>query len=331
MSRYIQHIINYFFHHKASDELTERVHERLAKVEDDKETDDLLKALWDELDDASLSKNESDEAYSKISSTIFGINRQAHIFRLLRLVAVWVVPLVVLGGAWFIYQKSNRQAEQLSKISFIQKFTSYGQSEFVVLPDSTKVWLNGGSLLVYPSEFISSERSVSLSGEAFFNVTKDSKHPFTVRVNNMTLKVLGTTFNVSSYPDNDETSATLETGRLEVNVDGYEKSYFLRPNDHLVYNRNTHKVDVTNNVKGGDYSVWRYGILYFDDTSFNVAMKQLERAYGVRIHILTTDYDKQTIHAHFDRKESVAKVMSIIKILIPGMKYEIHKQDIYIR
>lgn len=330
MSRYIQHIINYFFNHKASNELTDRVHERLANV-DDKEMDGLMKGLWDEMGDVSLSKKESDEAYSKISSTIFGINKQIHIFKLLRLVAVWVVPLIVLGGAWFVYQKSNRQAVQLSKIALIQKFTSYGQSELVILPDSTKVWLNSGSLLVYPSEFISSERSVSLSGEAFFNVTKDSKHPFTVNVNNMTLRVLGTTFNVSSYPDNVETSATLETGKLEVSVDNSKRSYILRPNDHLVYNRNAHKVVITNNVKGGDYSVWRYGTLYFDDTSFNVVMKQLERAYDVRIHILTTDYDKQTIHAHFDRKEPITKAMSIIKILIPGMKYEIHKQDIYIK
>ena len=98
-----------------------------------------------------------------------------------------------------------------------------------------QVWLNAGTLLIYPSSFISESRNVYIAGEGFFEVSTDKEHPFIVTTNNLELEVLGTTFNISEYPDNHQIMATLETGRLQVKVNKQPEKYFLEPNYQLIY------------------------------------------------------------------------------------------------
>jgi len=86
----------------------------------------------------------------------------------------------------------------------------------VVLPDQTKVWLNANSTLLYPETFEGRERSVRLEGEAYFDVTRDEKHPFTVSVPDCRIKVLGTQFDVSSFPDSPQMQTTLVSGSVEL-------------------------------------------------------------------------------------------------------------------
>ena len=236
---------------------------------------------------------------------------------------------MVTSAIWF-YAQANKKAKFYSEVVFMHKFTAYGERSKILLPDSSEVWLNGGSSLIYPSRFVSAERNVCLTGEAFFKVKKDSKRPFTVDVNKMKLKVLGTTFNVFSYPDNPQVMATLETGKLQINVDNQKKPYLLKPNDQLVMDTKTGEVEMRH-VNAKDYSVWRVPAMYFEETKLIYALQQIERAYNVKIHVQNSRYNNQTIRAHFNADESIEGIMAVLKMLIPQLNYEIDGNDIFIK
>ena len=174
------------------------------------------------------------------------------------------------------------------------------------------------------------ERGVYLNGEGFFEVTKAAEHPFVVNTRFLKMRVLGTTFNVSAYPDDKQVKTTLETGALKVSLlNDTTISYYLKPDDQLVYIPSTNKVECVK-VKASDYSDWRMGGLFFNNTDFEYAMQIIERTYGVKVHIRTSVYNKQKIYVHYNKHESLEDVFHILKLMIPELDYRISGKEVYI-
>lgn len=329
MNEYIHQIIKYFFSHEVSGELRNRVHRRMADGGDAPECDKAMREVWDSLDLAAMPDSDVAHAYDNLNRTLFGSVRKSPSHRWFRIAAIWFLPVLMVSGSLYYFLSARRDRMQQEEVAFVQKFAANGQRALVVLPDSTRVWLNGGSVLIYPSKFIACDRNVCLSGEAFFDVTKDASRPFVVDVNHVRITVLGTTFNLSSYPDSPEVTATLATGNISANVEGNPQTYVLSPDDQFVYNRETGKVSI-GHVKAGQFSVWRTGELYFSDTPFLEVMSQLERAFNVKIHIMNTRHNNQRVHAHFNSNYTIKEVMDIIKILVPGLSYKESNREIFI-
>ncbi len=327
LSKYYHDIIRYFFHHQASEEIIDRVQKRILHSQDD--ADDVMREIWERLDDELLDDADVENAYERTADTVFGRESHTRSLSWMRIAAIWAVPFLFLCGSMFFYINARQNSDAYDDIAFIHKFTANGERCLITLPDSSKVWLNGGSTLIYPSRFVSAERNVCLSGEAFFDVVKDSR-PFIVDVNQIKLKVLGTTFNVFSYPDNSHVVATLETGKIQVSIENNKQAYFLRPNDQMVFNSKTGEVNVRK-VTATNSSAWRTGTLYFEDTRFCQAIQQLEHVYNVKIHVLNNQYNKQTIRAHFNSNETMEEIMEVFKMLIPSLNYEISGRDIFIK
>ena len=327
MSGYIHHIIRYFFHHDASDEMTARVHERLGHLGD--EADETIRQIWDECGEATVNDASTEKAYHQMMTSLQGSQSSAKRFSWLKMAAMWAIPVILLGAAAWFYSVATERAKLYSEVVFMHKFTAYGERSMIILPDSSKVWLNGGSSLIYPSRFVSAERNVCLTGEAYFEVKKDNSRPFTVDVNQMKLRVLGTTFNVFSYPDNPQIVATLETGKVQITVANKKKPYILEPNEQLVLDSKTGDVEL-HNVNAPDFSVWRVPSLYFEETKLIYAFQQIERTYNVKIHVQNSHYNNQTIRAHFNSDETIEGIMAVIKMLIPAINYEIEGNDIFI-
>ncbi len=328
MSKYIHNIIKYFFSHEMTEELTERVHQRLSSSADD--TDSTYREIWDGLNGEKISDEKIEEAWKRAQGVVFGGERRnTKWHHWLRIAALWAIPITLLITSYFLYKATTHVSDDYQDVCFVHKFTAYGERELIILPDSTKVWLNSGSTLIYPSSFVSKERNICLSGEAFFDVSRDADRPFIVDVNQVRLKVLGTKFNVCTYPDNPEFTATLETGKIQINVEGKEEPYVLSANDQLVYNTMTGEVSISQ-VQAHNYSSWRTGSLYLDDMSFPKVISLLERTYNINIHVRHTRFNSQTIRAHFSANESVDDVMAIIQMLIPDLRYEHKGNDLYI-
>ena len=216
MNNYIHKIIDFFFHHEVSDEITERVYNRMVFPVEDKAREEAVSQIWDKLDDASCSDEKIEKAFynletslefKKEEQTIEFVHRE-HIRNTKRInwgrvAAIWTIPFImVCVSAYHYYSAKDYVKETLSEVTYMQRYAAMGTREEVVLPDGSKVWLNAGTLLIYPSSFISESRNVYIAGEGFFEVSKDKEHPFIVTTNHLELEVLGTTFNISAYPDN---------------------------------------------------------------------------------------------------------------------------------
>lgn len=205
--------------------------------------------------------------------------------------------------------------------------TPRGQDFKVVLADGTKVWLNAESSLEYPSHFTADERVVGLSGEAYFEVAKDSEHPFIVQTNNMLARVLGTEINVCNYAEG-KPSITLIDGSVEVS--GERKKEFLK----LTPGNSAQWLEGDSfTVKEVDLDKYVYrkqGYFYFDDVPLIEVMQSLGRWYN--LNVIFDNKDKMDLRMRYFciRDESVERAISLLNHT-KRIKAEIVDNTIYIR
>ena len=331
-------IIDYFFHHKVSRPLRERVFSLLLRHQADDGQDAALRKLWDESGNEAVDQGEMATRWNatKQAAGLSSVPPRLEVVKKRRLklylyAASLLLPLLSIGFAAYWYKESQRQMEMLAQVKMLQVSTDYGQKRVVVLPDSSKVWLNAGSVLVYPSSFLSSERKVFLSGEGYFQVTKNHK-PFLVSTNYLQMKVLGTTFNVRSYTGAPQVSVTLHTGKLQVSVlnSSTIDPCVLTPNHRFVYKPFTGEGKMSAVATGSELQ-WRDNVLVIPNLTLSETLEEIERTYNVKCHLLTPRYGSQRLRAHFNKDEHLDTVLEVIKVLIPGISYEIVGKDVYLK
>ena len=222
---------------------------------------------------------------------------------------------------------AEQNPEQLIQFNRIE--VPRGTDYQLVLSDGSKVWVNARSRLTYPVSF-GDVREVTLEGEAYFEVARDEDRPFVVRTENLTVKVLGTEFNLSAYSDQEKITTTLEEGSLKILPDDPSVApCILSPNEQLVYIPSRGKMDVRQ-VVASDYSDWKEGGLLFNNDSFEDILKTLERVYNVKVHLRTSAYHSNRLTIHFNKHESLENIMMLVKEMIPGLEYQIKEDGIYI-
>lgn len=183
----------------------------------------------------------------------------------------------------------------------------YGKRFELKLSDGTNVHLNSGSSLRYPVRFVEKDkRQVFLDGEAYFDVTKDAKHPFIVSSNDMNVKVLGTKFNVTSYKKDAKTYAVLVEGSIAASSKLEQNdNVILKPGYRAYFEDKKLKTEVADVRK---YVAWVSGELMFIDDSFDVISNKLERKYNVEIINNYKDLDDIVITATF-KNENIYQVL----------------------
>ena len=159
----------------------------------------------------------------------------------------------------------------------------YGSRSLITLADGSRVWLNAGSRLIYPSEFVDKKREVFLVGEAFFEVAKNEDQPFFVKTTDIEIKVLGTKFNISAYPEDYSVQTALTEGRVELsrtNAGLLEKKIQLSPGKLAYFNKKNKETTIYD-VDVEYYSLWTKGLFSFSNTDLNRITRKLERYYNI--------------------------------------------------
>lgn len=162
----------------------------------------------------------------------------------------------------------------------------YGSRSTITLSDGSKVWLNAGSRLIYPSKFVDKAREVFLVGEAFFEIEKNEEHPFIIKTIDIEVEVLGTRFNVSAYPEDYSVQTVLEVGSVEiscVNATFFDRGVNLVAGQMASFNKKTKETEVFD-VKIEHYTLWTEGLLSFSNIDFSRIVKKLERYYNIRFN-----------------------------------------------
>ncbi|MGB5821451.1 MAG: FecR family protein, partial [Saonia sp.] len=173
------------------------------------------------------------------------------------------------------------QATKSQELIYNTLKVPYGKRFDIVLSDSTHVYLNAGTTLRYPINFIEGQnRNVFLTGEAYFEVTKDDDHPFVVAIGTMNVEVLGTVFNVSSYPQDSSINTVLVEGSVALyqkkDTDKKSSSTLLEPGFKAEWNKNDANISIEN-VDTRIYTAWVGGKLIFRNTPFLKIRQALER------------------------------------------------------
>jgi len=240
--------------------------------------------------------------------------------RIYRWAAVFIGIFVLgLTSKWIISSNAERQHEIVA-----QK----GSRTRTILPDGSKVWINAGSRIVYEPNFNAKEREVILYGEAYFDVVKEPARPFIVHAGSINIRVLGTVFNVKSYPDDKTIETTLLKGLVQITTTNPQQAaIYLHPSQKVILPQSisageakpqssmrnegpgmsTNALGITNldsNLKENELmeTAWVYNRLEFRGDSFTELAKKLERWYNIIIHFEDEDVQKLTFNGSLENE-----------------------------
>ena len=171
---------------------------------------------------------------------------------ILRYAAVFILAFLLGGSSLFLLKNSLDSQEA----AFNEIIVPLGESSEVILADQTHVWLNSGARLSYPSGFQGKIREVRLTGEAFFEVSRDEKRPFHVVTPNLTVNVLGTSFNVEAFDQSKFTNVTLVEGKVNIENRKGNVLAVLSPNENALYDTDKNKIEITK-VNTNFYTSWK--------------------------------------------------------------------------
>ncbi|WGQ10972.1 FecR domain-containing protein [Pedobacter gandavensis] len=180
----------------------------------------------------------------------------------------------------------------------------------VVLPDGTKVWLNAASSLSFPTDFSGLERRVQLKGEAYFEVAKNTKMPFKVEVKGMSVKVLGTHFNVMAYDDEQQINTTLLEGSVE--VASSKKVQILKPGEQATLKKSDGTMDV-NAVNTAEFLAWKNGSFMFTDENIETIMRKIARWYDVEV-IYKGNLSDKVFAGSISKEEDISEVLKMLEL-----------------
>lgn len=203
----------------------------------------------------------------------------------------------------------NKTDESESVLNTIS--TPNGGQYTVVLTDGTKVMLNAASSLTFPSTFKGEERKVSLSGEAYFEVSKNKTKPFKVSSGRQVVEVLGTHFNVNAYNDEAVIKTTLTEGAVKVSAGN--KALIIAPGQQTVVNKQANGTMTRIEVNTDKEIAWKNGVFSFDHADLVTVMKQISRWYNVNV-VYTGDFPDEEFFGEISRNSNLTEVFKILEL-----------------
>ena len=198
------------------------------------------------------------------------------------------------------------------------------------LSDGTRVWLNSESELEYPVLFGKGKRVVKLTGEAFFEVTKDASRPFIVETNDIRTRVLGTSFNIKAYQNEPAIATTLFTGKVEVALlTDTLRRVVLVPGKQADLNLQTNHLSV-GEVNLEHVIAWKEGMFMFNKENIEVVTRQIERWYGVKFIYEAGCHKYYTFNGYLSKDESLKTILDALTFT-GGPKFKIDENVVYVK
>jgi ferric-dicitrate binding protein FerR (iron transport regulator) len=282
------------------------------------------------------------------------------LYKILKIASIFFLAIT---SSWAAFNFLNIKPSDDSH-AYNQIMTTNGQKSQITLSEGTRVWLNSQTVLKYPSAFNETQREVFLEGEAFFEVQKkDNKTPFIVKTSEIDIKVLGSSFNVMAYSDEDIIETTVIEGTVSLVGKGLklssDQNVNLKPNEKatlimkgsqvlpsevendkptIVKSDKTgasnspvgiEQIIISSNVNIELHTAWKDDVLVFQSEKFENIAHKLERWYDVQIHIQNEELKDNRYTGKFTHKETLNQVFEILNLTTP-IKYTFKQNDLYI-
>lgn len=261
---------------------------------------------------------DEERAFKKISSQISVQKQFNPLLWLQHIAAVLFIPLALVSAIQYLNagkdKTSNSGRTQMSTV-YNTVETPLGMRSSLTLPDSTKVWLNAGSKISYPVLFSNDRRSVTLSGEAYFEVKKDKEWPFVVNTKHMSILVTGTSFNCNAYPENEQVQTVLVEGAVILANQSATELASMNPGELATFDNDNQSITKTK-TDLQKYIAWKNGKLMFRDDKMNKVVEKLERWYNVEFEIADKEIADYVYTATFI-DESLDQVLKMLTLSAP--------------
>ncbi|MDR2970002.1 MAG: FecR domain-containing protein [Tannerellaceae bacterium] len=269
---------------------------------------------------STLAARPGDCEKGKVSYRLFvGRRKKAAYVRLIRRVASYAAVALLLIG--FTHWLTLRQI-QSQDTEMLTLHVPAGQRLKLTLQDGTNVWLNARSTITYPNRFAAGERKVEIDGEAFFDVAKEEKRPFLVSSQGVEMKVLGTRFNLYSYPEANYIRTSLLEGSLMVYREKQKShSILLHPNEESIIDN--HRMTVVP-IKDPSYFLWTEGIYSFREEPLINILKKLELYFDVSIEAKDPTIYTWEYSGKFRQSDGIDNILQVIRKI---HKFEIEKDE----
>lgn len=242
--------------------------------------------------------------------------------RLLRYAAILILPILTGMSVWWLTKNEYVEPEM------IECYVPNGKQETIQLPDGSTIQINSGSLIIYPREFSKKKRSVYLNGEANFNIAQNPDKPFVVSTGPLKVEVLGTKFNIESYPDNGRIITTLEHGSVKIyQNETPEKAIIMKPDEQVIYNESDQTFSI-NWVEASDCSAWTHGELRFVNQPLAKIITIMERKYNVHIKLSPDISTADLFTMKFKQHETIEDAMYIFAQLAGNINYKIEGKEV---
>lgn len=264
----------------------------------------------------------SDKMFQKINARIRSKLIRRWTFR----AAAVLLPLVLILG---LYLHLNTRVDIFGAGEYAEIYVPKGERMQMIFQDGTKVYINSDSYMRYPRKFGISERTVELKGEAYFVVAKNKNRAFVVNLNGPSIRVLGTSFNVEAYPENDDIKVNLDEGRINLKLLS-DVEVPVSPGECVVYNKNTKSYRVNRNTDTGASSVWKSNVISFKDTPLDEVFSRLNRWYNVDFEV--EDDIPSDLHITLvSRHTLIEKVLEdLVKISPLSFRYDEQSAKVYV-
>lgn len=212
------------------------------------------------------------------------------------------------------YQKNTSQIANTAQ-PYNTLTTPRGGKYQLLLADGTKVWLNAGSTIKFPIDFTNKERTVELSGEAYFEVAHDAHRPFKVAGAGQVVQVLGTHFNINAYPDEGVVKTTLLEGSVKIYGTGHASAaaapeIIIKPNEQAVF-KNEQLSKTT--VDADEFAAWKKGVILFRNADIHDVMRKISRWYNIEVEY-QGHIGNDTYNGEIPRNAAFVEVLKILKL-----------------
>ena len=264
-----------------------------------------------------------------------GITRRIFSSQWIRIAAA---VLITTGLSWIIFNAYSNRKVSKAEILYTEIIVPIGEKSQIVLSDGSHVWLNSGTRFKYPVNFGNESRDVSLVGEAYFDVTR-GRRTFTVNTHDARIEVIGTAFNVKSYPEDQKTQTTVVRGKVRVESKLKDSKSVLILHDQMavikdvpesgMQKESVGNIDVLNEVNTTAITSWKDQLLVFADESFEDITIKMERWFNMKISIDDDELKRDRYTGKFVNNETVYQVLEASKVTTP-IEYKIRNDEIVI-
>lgn len=358
---------------EASEQEINELNKHLGMHQDDQYLTEILLTYWNsplQQDSLKTAFNTSDVHFAHIlelaehgrTEDIPALNNPVpvknNVFRMIRRIAAAAVLIGLIASGVWLMSSNNSAKDGITNIHKNEVFARSGTKSKLQLPDGTTVILNSDSRLYYNKNFNDNLREVSLEGEAYFDVVKNTDRPFIVHTSGIDIRVVGTAFNVKAYAQDPTIEATLLRGIIEVvrKNDPSTPKIILKPNEKLIYNKVDPKEKVQEDGKTENavqrkespeenISIttlplnkpdslkkeisWTFNRLVFDGDNFKELAEKMERWYAVKIVFKDEELQQEHLKGIFE-KESIEEALRALQLTVK-FRYKIRQDVIELR